>query len=402
MGQASPALRAVNPRDGGSSAFRFPDPPGLPDEIRMLREQVGRFVEREVVPHADAWERDGKIPREVFRRMGELGFLGMRHPVEYGGTDMGPLASLVFAEELGRSTYGGFTSSTLVHSDMSAIHISRRGTPAQKERYLPAMILGETVCAIAVTEAGGGSDVARLRTRAVRDRDGWVINGSKMFITNGVYGDVLIVAARTDPAAKGSRGISLFIVPRDTPGVTVTKLAKHGWLCSDTAEIGFEDVRVPAENLLGEENHGFYAIMEGFENERICIGGICAGESSKAIEMTVAYVKSRAAFGGSLWDQQVVRQKLASLSARAAAARALAYQSAELATAGVNVAREVSMVKALSPEVLHDVVHGCLQLHGGTGYMHGSPIERMARDARILPIGGGATEVMLEEVAKRM
>lgn len=402
MGQASPALRAVNPRDAGAAAFRFPDPPGLPDEIGMLRDQVCRFVEREVVPHADAWERDGKIPREVFRRMGELGFLGMRHPVEYGGTDMGPLASLVFAEELGRSTYGGFTSSTLVHSDMSAIHISRRGTPAQKEKYLPAMIRGETVCAIAVTEAGGGSDVARLRTRAVRDRDGWVIDGSKMFITNGVYGDVLIVAARTDPSAKGSRGMSLFIVERDTPGVTVTKLRKHGWLCSDTAEIGFDAVRIPAENLLGEENHGFYSIMEGFENERICIGGICAGESGKAIEMTVAYVKSREAFGGSLWDQQVVRQKLASLAARATAARALAYQAAELAAAGVSSAREVSMVKALSPEVLHDVVHGCLQLHGGTGYMHGSAIERMVRDARILSIGGGATEVMLEEVAKRM
>lgn len=399
MGQA---LRAVDLRDMAEAEFRFQDPPDLPDEIRMLREQVRRFVDREVVPHADRWEEDGKIPREVFRRMGELGFLGMRHPAEYGGSEMGPLASIVFAEELGRSGYGGFTSSTLVHSDMSAIHIAHRGTPAQKAEYLPAAIAGEKVFAIAVTEAGGGSDVARMKTRAVRDGDEWVIDGSKMFITNAVYGDVIILAAKTDPAAKGSRGISLFIVPRDTPGLTVTKLRKHGWLCSDTAEIGLQNVRIPAGNLLGEENRGFYGIMETFQNERICIGGICAGESARAIELTVNYVKSREAFGGSLWGQQAVRLKLASLASRAAAARQLAYHAAALAEAGQDCLREVSMVKALSPEVLHEVVHGCLQLHGGTGYMHGTAIERMVRDARILTIGGGATEVMLEEVAKRM
>jgi acyl-CoA dehydrogenase len=229
-----------------------------------------------------------------------------------------------------------------------------------------------------------------------------VISGSKMFITNAVYGDILIVAARTDPNAKGSRGISLFIVERTTPGVSVTKLDKHGWLCSDTAEIGFQDVRIPLGNLLGEENRGFYGIMETFENERICIGGICAGESAKAIELTANYVRSRQAFGGPLWDQQAVRLKLAMLAAKAAAARALAYHAAELAEAGKPCAREVSMVKALSPDVLHEVVHSCLQLHGGTGFMRGTPIERMVRDARVLTIGGGATEVMLEEVAKRM
>jgi acyl-CoA dehydrogenase len=223
-----------------------------------------------------------------------------------------------------------------------------------------------------------------------------------MFITNAVYGDILIVAARTDSAAKGSRGISLFIVERTTPGISATKLDKHGWLCSDTAEIAFQDVRVPAENLLGEENRGFYGIMETFENERICIGGICAGESAKAIELTTNYVKTRQAFGGPLWNQQAVRLKLASLATKAAAARALAYHAAELVEAGKPCPREVSMVKALSPEVLHEVVHGCLQLHGGSGFMRGTPIERMVRDARVLTIGGGATEVMLEEVAKRM
>lgn len=382
--------------------FRFSDPPTLPDELKMLRQQVRRFVESEVVPHGEAWEREGKIPREIFRRMGALGFLGMRHAAEYGGTQMGPLASLVFAEELARSGYGGFTSSVLVHTDMSAVHISLRGTPEQKQKYLPAIVRGETVCAIAVTEPGAGSDVAGLVTRARRDGDDWVINGSKMFITNSVYGDLLIVAARTDPDAKGSRGISLFIVDRNSPGLSVTKLDKHGWLCSDTGEIGFDDVRVPEENLLGDVNRGFYGIMETFQNERLCIGGICAGESGKAIELTANYVRNRQAFGAPLWNQQAVRLKLASLASKAAAARALAYHAAEMAEAGVPCDREISMIKALSPEVLHEVVHGCLQLHGGTGFMRGTPIERMARDARVLTIGGGATEVMLEEVAKRM
>ena len=382
--------------------LRFPDPPSLPEHLVQMRAQVRRFVEEEVVPAGEQWEREGKIPREIYRKMGVLGLLGMRYPVEYGGTDLGPLASMVFAEELGRSTFGGFTSSVLVHTDMSAGHITLRGTPEQKAKYLPPIVRGEMICSIAVTEAHAGSDVAGLKTRARRDGDGWVIDGSKMFITNAVYGDLLILAARTDPEAKGSRGISLFIVERDRPGISATKLEKHGWLCSDTAALSFDSVRIPADALLGEVNRGFYGIMETFQNERICIGGICAGESAKAIELTVDYVKTRRAFGGSLWDQQSVRQKLALLASKAAAARQLSYHSAELAAAGQDCVREVSMVKALAPEVLHEVVHVCLQLHGGTGFMRGTPIERMARDARVLTIGGGATEVMLEEVAKRM
>jgi len=389
-------------RGTGLAKFRFSDPPALPEHLRQMRDQVRRFVETEVMPVAETWEQDGKIPRDVFRKMGALGLLGMRYPVEYGGTDLGPLASIVFAEELGRSTFGGFTSSILVHTDMSAGHITLRGTPEQKAQYLPSIVSGERICSVAVTEAHAGSDVAGIKTQARRDGGDWVINGSKMFITNAVYGDLLILAARTDTDAKGSRGISLFIVERDTPGITAFKLDKHGWLCSDTASLNFDEVRIPGCALLGELNRGFYGIMETFQNERICIGGICAGESAKAIELTVDYVKSRRAFGGTLWDQQAVRQKLASLASKAAAARQLAYHAAELAAAGQECVREVSMVKALSPEVLHEVVHGCLQLHGGAGFMRGMPIERMARDARILTIGGGPTEVMLEEVAKRL
>lgn len=368
-----------------------------------MRSQVTRFVADEIVPHAEAWEREEKIPRELFRKMGALGFLGMRHPVEYGGTDLGPIASMVFAEELARSTFGGVTSCVTVHTDMSATHISRDGTPEQKARYLPALIAGEKVCAIAVTEPWAGSDVAGLKTRAVRDGSDWILNGTKTFITNGVYGDVYIVAARTDPSAKGSRGISLLIVEKGTPGFSVSrKLEKHGWRCSDTAELFFDDVRVPAENLLGQENHGFYGIMKNFQNERMVVGAICAGECAKAIELTLDYVRNRQAFGATLWDQQATRQRLAMLASKSAAARALAYQAAEMSANGIDCVRELSMVKVMSAEVLQEVVHGCLQLHGGTGYMIGTPIERMTRDARILTIGGGATEVMLEEVAKRI
>lgn len=290
-----------------------------------------------------------------------------------------------------------------VHSDMSIAHIAHRGTPAQKQRYLPAACAGEKIGAVCVTEAHAGSDVAGLKTRAVRDGDGWIINGSKTYITNGVYGDIYIVAARTDPAAKGSRGISLFIVDKGTPGFQVArKFDKHGWRSSDTAELFFDDVRVGPESLLGEEGKGFYYIMSTFQNERLVAGAMSVGQMLKAIEYTIAYTRQRQAFGKTLWDQPVVRNKLAWLASKTAAVRALVYQCAQMVDEGQDVVREVSMIKAYGCETLQEVVHGCLQFNGGNGYIIGNPVERMARDARILTIGGGATEVMLEEVAKRM
>lgn len=379
------------------------DPPCITEELRLLREQVRRFVADEVLPFADGWEREGCIPRAVFRRLGELGLLGMRHPVEYGGTDLGPVASVLWAEELGRSGYGGLPASVLVHTDMSSTHISRRGSETQKRRYLPPIIRGEKVVAIAVTEPGAGSDVAGMKTRAVRDGDHWVINGSKLYITNGVHGDLYIVAARTDPQAKGSRGISLFIVEKGTPGLVVAKeLDKHGDLCSDTAELYFDELRVPAENLLGEENKGFYAVMDNFQNERLCMAGSSIGSSLRAIEVTLDHVRTRQAFGGTLWDLQATRQKLSMLATKVTAARALTYAAAELEAQGKDCVREISMAKIFACEVNVEVVNSCLQLHGGSGFMRGMAIERMTRDARIQTIGGGATEVMLEEVGKRL
>jgi len=383
--------------------FEFLEPNLLDEDLRMVREQVRRFVRERIVPCADAWEVSGEIPRELFRDLGQLGFLGMRHPVEYGGGGMGPLASVVLGEELARSGYGGVASALTVHSDMSIGHIAHRGTHEQKLKYLPAACAGEKVGAVCVTEPNAGSDVAGLKTRAQRTPDGWVINGSKTFITNGVYGDIFIVAARTDPDAKGSRGISLFIVDKENPGLKIArKFEKHGWRSSDTAELFFDDMKLAPDALLGEEGKGFYYIMSTFQNERLVVGALASGTCARAIELTVDYVRQRQAFGKSLWDQQVVRNKLSWVASKAAAARAFTYQCAQMITEGKDTVREVSMLKAFAAETLQEVVQTCLQLHGGTGFIVGTPVERMARDARVLTIGGGATEVMLEEVAKRM
>ncbi len=383
--------------------FEFQEPAIVGEDLLMVRDQVRRFVETEVATRGEQWEVDGTVPREIFRKLGELGLLGMRHPVEFGGAGLGPMASVILGEELGRSGFGGFAAAVTVHSDMSIGHIAHRGTPQQKAKYLPAACAGEKIGAICVTEPHAGSDVAGIRTQAVRDGKGWLLNGSKTFITNGVYGDIYVVAAKTDPQAKGSRGISLFIVDKGVPGFTVgRKFDKHGWRSSDTAELFFDDVRLPADALLGEEGKGFYYIMSTFQNERLVAGALSIGQCAKAIELTVEYVKQRQAFGKSLWDQAVVRNKLALLATKSAAARALTYNCAQMLEEGRDIVREVSMLKVFACETLQEVVHGCLQLTGGTGFIIGTPIERMARDARILTIGGGASEVMLEEVAKRM
>ncbi len=383
--------------------FEFNEPNLLDEDHRLIRDQVRRYVNEVIVPNGEAWEAAGAIPRQVFRDLGALGFLGMRHPVEYGGGGLGAMASVVLGEELGRGGFGGVTAALTVHSDMSVGHIAHRGTHAQKARYLPAACAGEKVGAVCVTEPHAGSDVAGLKTRAVRNAGGWLINGSKTFITNGVLGDIYIVAARTDDNAKGSRGISLFIVERGNPGLKVARqFEKHGWRSSDTAELFLDDLQVEADALLGEEGKGFYYIMGTFQNERLVAGAMSVGQCAKAIALTLDYTRSRQAFGKALWEQPVIRNKLAALAAKSAAARALVYQCAQMIDEGRDTVREVSMLKAFACETLQEVVHGCLQLHGGTGYIVGTPIERMARDARILTIGGGATEVMLEEVAKRM
>ena len=377
--------------------------PIFTEEHDLIRAQLRRFVDEQVKPHGAKWEEAGFVPREVLREMGTLGLFSLRVPEAMGGAGLDARASVVLAEEVGRSTHGGFAITVLVHTDMASPHLVRFGSKRQLEKYLPGIMAGKTITAVGVTEPGAGSDVASIRTRAVRDgNSNYVLNGAKMFITNGVHGDLYFIAARTDAGAKGSRALSMFMVEKGTPGFRVGRaLDKTGWRSSDTAELIFEDCRVPAENLLGEENRGFYAIMANFQTERLVIGAMAMAEAREAIRLTFEHVNQRTAFGKPLWDMQTIRQRLSRRLAEVEAARQLVHHTAWLDSQGVDCVAQVSMVKALAGDLVNQVLYDCVQFHGGMGYVRETAIERMARDARVQSIGGGASEVMLEEVAKR-
>ena len=368
-------------------------------EHELLRDQVARFIAREVEPFAAQREEDGCVPRDVLRRMGDAGFFGLMYDAEHGGGEADALTNLVFAEALSQSTFGGFIITVLVHTDMASPHLFHAGTAEQKAHYLPDVIAGKKITAVGISEPGAGSDVAGIRTSATRDGAEWVINGTKMFITNGVHADLYFVAAKTGP---GKRDMSMFIVEKGTPGFTVGRaLKKTGWLSSDTAELIFDNVRIPAGNLLGEEGKGFYSVMKNFQTERIALGAMAVGHCTRALEITLDYVRQRQAFGGTLWDQQTIRQRISMLDAKTRAARQFMYHCAWAVTQKRDIVQEVSMLKALTGELVNEVLLTCQQFHGGMGFMRETPIERLWRDARVLGIGGGATEVMLEEVAKR-
>jgi acyl-CoA dehydrogenase len=368
-------------------------------EHALLREQVARFIAREVEPHAQAWEERGMVPREVLQRMGRAGLLGLMYDSAYGGGDADALTNLVFAEALSQSTFAGFIITVLVHTDMASPHLHHAGTPEQKAKYMPRITAGDCITAVGISEPGAGSDVAGIRTSARREGDEWVINGTKMFITNGVHADVYFVAAKTGP---GKRDMSIFIVDKGTPGFSVGRaLKKTGWLSSDTAELVFDNVRIPATNLLGQEHKGFYSVMKNFQTERIALGAMAVGHCQQALKLTLDYVRQRQAFGGTLWDQQTIRQRLSMLDAKTRAARQFMYHCAWSVTQGHDIVQEVSMLKALTGELVNEVVQTCQQFHGGMGFIRETAVERLWRDARVLAIGGGATEVMLEEVAKR-
>ena len=368
-------------------------------EHALLREQVARFIAREVEPHAQAWEEQGMVPREVLQRMGRAGLLGLMYDSAYGGGEADALTNLVFAEALSQSTFAGFIITVLVHTDMASPHLHHAGTPEQKAKYMPRITAGDCITAVGISEPGAGSDVAGIRTSARREGDEWVINGTKMFITNGVHADVYFVAAKTGP---GKRDMSIFIVDKGTPGFSVGRaLKKTGWLSSDTAELVFDNVRIPAANLLGQEHKGFYSVMKNFQTERIALGAMAVGHCQQALKLTLDYVRQRQAFGGTLWDQQTIRQRLSMLDAKTRAARQFMYHCAWSVTQGHDIVQEVSMLKALTGELVNEVVQTCQQFHGGMGFIRETAVERLWRDARVLAIGGGATEVMLEEVAKR-
>lgn len=378
--------------------------PYFTDIHEMLRDTIRRFLADRVLPAADAWETQGFVPREILHEMGALGLLGMRYDPAYGGSGLDTMANVVLAEELGRSTYGGFAITVLVHTDMASPHLYHGGTPEQHARWMPGVTSGRLITAVAMTEADAGSDLASMRTTARKVAGGYVIDGAKMFITNGALADLVFVAAKTTDGDGGRhRRMTMLAVEKGTPGFRVARhLDKTGWRSSDTAELVFENCFVPDENRIGAEGQGFYALVRNLQNERIVLAAQAIGEASKALELTLDWVKTRQAFGGALWEKQVIRQRLAERASEVEAARALLYNTAWRDAKGDVVTKEVSMLKALCGTLVNRVLYDCVQFHGGTGFMRGTPIERMARDVRVQSIGGGATEVMLEEVAKRL
>ena len=386
----------------GRSPFDL-DAPFLSAEHRMLREQIRRFVQNEIVPAAHEWERARRLPRALFLRMGELGLLGLTFPEEYGGSGMDSLAAVILSEELARSGFGGVASSVTVQTDYSASHLVRVGNPEQRARYLPDVIAGRRICALGITEPGASSDLNRLATSARRDGDSYVINGRKTFITNANFADLFFIVAKTDPEAKGAKGFSLFIVERDTQGFSNgTTFEKAGWHCSDTGELVFDDCRVPAANLVGEPGQGFYHAIAGLEHERVCLAAQAAAMGELALTTTVEWLRERPAYGRRLWDLQAPRHEIARFGAELAAGKSLLYVAAARASRGEEIAIEACMLKALLPELANRILYKCAQFHGGAGFVKGDLIERLVRDARFLAVGGGSTEVMLDETAKRL
>jgi acyl-CoA dehydrogenase len=373
------------------------------DEHNIFRSSVRRFVQGEIEPHVDEWEERGEIPRRLFRRLGELGFLGVEYPLEYGGAGADFWMTVVLAEELARCRAGGVAFSIIVHTDMSSPWLADIGTDEQRAKYLPGIISGERICALAITEPDAGSDMAALSTRATRDGDDWVISGAKTFTTNGVYGDLYFVAAKTSDSGPRHRRLSQFLVERDTPGLTVSKkLEKTGMLSSDTAELVFDHVRVPGSNLLGEVDHGFYQLASGLQRERLLAAVLSVSASQQAFEDCRDYLARRRAFDHRLAEFQALRHRVADMATQIEAARRLTYHAASKCAAVEECVSEVSMAKLFATETANRVAYEAVQLHGGYGYIRGTSVERFARDYRLWTIAAGTSEMMREIIAKRV
>lgn len=364
----------------------------------ILRLSARKFVEREILPHVDSWEDQEIFPRELYGKMAEAGFLGLGYPEELGGTPGDVFHSIVFTEEMMRCGSMGVVAGLGSHA-IGLPPIVNTGTDEQKQRFVPPVLRGEKISALAITEPGAGSDVASIKTKAVRDGDYYVVNGAKTFITSGTRADIITCAVRT--GGPGYPGVSLLVVEADTPGFSVAgKLRKMGWDASDTGELVFEDCRVPAANLLGEEGHGFIAIMQNFANERMALAVMGHSMAALAFEIALRYVNEREAFGKKLAGFQVTRHKLVDMASRIDICREYNYRLAYRLSQGENLMKEVAMAKNFACEVAEYVAREAIQLLGGYGYMREYIVERIYRDVRILAIGGGTTEVMKEIIWK--
>lgn len=367
----------------------------------QVRQTVRKFINSHVRPHIDDWEEAGEFPRDIYRLAGEAGLLGIGFPEELGGSGEGDIfLKVAVSEELMRSTSGGLVAS-LGSLDIGLPPVAKWATPEVRVQIVPPVLRGEKIAALAITEPGAGSDVANLKTRAVRDGDHYVVNGSKTFITSGYRADHYTVAVRT--GGEGHGGISLLLIDRDTPGFsTGNKLRKMGWWASDTAELYFEDCRVPASRLIGAENAGFLAIMSNFLQERLMLTIMAYMTAQIALEECLTYTRQRTAFGRPIDRFQVTRHKLVEMATQIEIAREYAYRCAALMQAGKNPIKEVAMAKNFAVDVCEKVTREAVQLHGGMGFMRESVVERLYRDAKILSIGGGTSEIMKELIAKQL
>src|SRR5215216_4672000 len=369
------------------------------EEHDQLRESIGSFVERELAPHAQEWE-ETTFPDWVFRRMGELGFLGLSYPEQYGGQGGDYYCNLVLAEEIVHSNCGGLAMGVAVHTDMATPPIHAFGTEEQKQAYLVPSIRGEKISCLGITEPDAGSDVSGIKTRAIRDGDDWVINGSKTYITNGHRADFIVLVTKTDPDA-GYDGFTLFIVDMDAPGVIrEEKLVKLGMHASDTALLAFQDVRVPESAVLGKVGKGFYHIMWELQGERLIGAAGCVAGAQRVFDKTLGYAQERTAFGRPIGRFQVTRHKFAEMATKIESARQMVYTTAWRFEHGEYPVREISMAKLHASRVAVEVADECIQIHGGAGYMKEYGVERVWRDMRLNRIGAGTDEIMLDVIGR--
>jgi len=369
------------------------------EEHKLFREGFRSFLNKEVVPHIDAWEKSGKIDRFIWDRFGEMGYFGINYPTDYGGLDLDLFYTVIFLEELQRINSGGFAAAMWAHAYLAMSHLNLEASNPLKEKYLAKSISGEMIGCLCISEPFAGSDVAGMRTTAIREGDSYIINGSKTFITNGVYSDYLVVSAKTHPDQK-HRGISMFLVDRETPGLSATKLDKLGWRASDTGEISFDNVVIPSSHLLGVEGNGFAYLMQHLALERLIMGINAHARAEYVLEYATQYMSERQAFGKHLNEFQVLRHKVAKMASNIEMHKVFNYNITHRLNIGEYVVKEASMSKLLSTKMADEVIYDCLQMLGGYGYMEEYPMARYFRDSRLGPIGGGTSEILCEVIAK--